>query len=471
MKPGKILTAILGVMLALISIGMIVSGAAVTWAHTTQRDADGFLTSPTFKLTSSSYALVSEDIDLASHPGDWWPSGIADVRFDLEAPASVFVGIGSTDDVNKYLSGVAIDEVIKLGPAKSDVEYRAIAGDSAPGSDPAGQAFWVASAEGTDPTLEWEVSPGEWSVVVMNADSSPAVAVTAEAGVRINVLLAIGLALLLGGLLFGGAAAFALVWATRRAPVDETELEPPAPIAGYGHYPVTVTGGLDPELSRGMWLVKWFLAIPHLVVLAFLWAAFVLLSIVAFFAIVFTGRYPRSIFDFNVGVLRWNWRVGFYAFSAIGTDQYPPFTLDDVDYPARLDVAYPQRLSRGLVLVKSWLLAIPHYLIVGVLTSGLVWWANEAGDGDRVLEIGGGIIGLLVLVAGVALLFTGRYPQGLFDLLMGLNRWVYRVAAYAALMRDEYPPFRLDLGEDEPATWNPEAPPGGRSPARRGREV
>jgi len=153
------------------------------------------------------------------------------------------------------------------------------------------------------------------------------------------------------------------------------------------------------------------------------------------------------------------------------TDQYPPFTLADADYPARLDVAYPEHLSRGLALVKSWLLAIPHYVIVGLFTSGLVWYTTEVdAAGNEVVQAGAGLISILVFIAVVILLFTGRYPQGLFDLVMGLQRWVYRVAAYAALMRDEYPPFRLDTGGREPGRSSPSGSPGGEGPDSKERE-
>ena len=132
-----------------------------------------------------------------------------------------------------------------------------------------------------------------------------------------------------------------------------------------GRPPVALEGELAPHLSRWLWLVKWLLAIPHYIVLFFLWLAFFVLTVIAFFAVLFTGRYPRGIF---------------------------------------------------------------------------------AGAGWSL-----GLVGILVLVAGVLLLFRDRYPAEIFDLVLGLNRWVLRVVAYGAFMTREYPPFRLDSGPREPS--------------------
>ncbi len=197
-------------------------------------------------------------------------------------------------------------------------------------------------------------------------------------------------------------------------------------------YSVTIRGDLKEPISRWLFLIKWLLVLPHILVLVLLGIGAVISVIISFFAILFTGKYPRGLFNYNVGVMRWSWRVGFYGCQALGTDKYPPFSLDKDDtYPADLDVSYPEKLANLMVLVK-WILAIPHFLILAILQGG-------SGYGLRY----GGLQSILVLFAAIVNLFTGKYPKGLFDLTMGINHWAYRVSGYALLMTDKYPPFRL----------------------------
>jgi hypothetical protein len=200
------------------------------------------------------------------------------------------------------------------------------------------------------------------------------------------------------------------------------------PLPSVQDHPVRVRGEIDLP-SRWLWLVKWcLLAVPHYPILILLYLVYPLLTVVAGFAILVTGRYPRPIFDFNVGVLRWSWRVMNYRFPMNSTDRYPPFTLcSRPDYPGDLEVDYPEHLTRGTVLVKSWLQGFPQVLLC---------WSLEP------------LLQVLTVIAAVHLLVTGTLPRDIYDLLMGIVRWRYRVAVYVSLMRDEYPPFRMDLGND-----------------------
>lgn len=251
-------------------------------------------------------------------------------------------------------------------------------------------------------------------------------------------------------------------------------------------YPIRVRGDLDPAVSRWLWIVKWFLAIPHWIILIVLFVARAVVTVIAFFAILFTGTYPRALFEFSVGVIRWAWRVNFYAV-VLGTDKYPPFTLSsDPDYPADIEADYPERLSRGLVLVKWWLLAIPHFFVLTVLFgAGDFFWRHHWHHGHHhhwhhhhmmsdqqtgfvhhlhhlhhlwcclvhclvATSFSLGVVGIALVIVALGLLFGDRYSPGLFDFLLGAARWKIRVIGYISLLRDEYPPFRLDQGAREP---------------------
>ena len=190
--------------------------------------------------------------------------------------------------------------------------------------------------------------------------------------------------------------------------------------ATAGSYPVTFDVQYPQELSRWLIFVKWLLAIPHFVVLYLLNAVVSIITFIAFFAILFTGKYPQELFKFAVGVNRWAANVSAYVM--LLRDEYPPFSWDEGKYAVIYDVAYPDQLSRWKIFVK-WLLIIPNIIVLLFLYIGAM---------------------LAEFAAWFAILFTKRYPEGLFRFVVGVLRWQMRVSAYTNLMRDEYPPFSME---------------------------
>ena len=184
-------------------------------------------------------------------------------------------------------------------------------------------------------------------------------------------------------------------------------------------YPLRYDVEYPERLSRWLIFVKWLLIIPHVVVLYVLALVAYLLTVVAWFAILFSGRYPEGLFKFVVGVFRWSANVN--AYILLMRDEYPPFTMEAGHYPVTFEVDYPERLSRWLIFVK-WLFVIPNLIVLMVLL--LAYY-------------------VVLIIAWFAILFTGRYPKGLFGFGVGVMRWNLRATAYQYFLRDEYPPFSL----------------------------
>jgi hypothetical protein len=183
-------------------------------------------------------------------------------------------------------------------------------------------------------------------------------------------------------------------------------------------YPVRLEIDYVERPSRLSTFFRGLLVIPHLIVLTFVGIGSLFAILVAWFAVLFTGRFPRGLFDFIVGVIRWGARVTAYMF--LMTDRYPPFALaDDPGYPVRLEIDYPEHMENWRPLV-NWLLVIPF----GYAASGLLFAAY-----------------FVVMVAWFAIVFTGRYPEGMFDFVTIPVRWSVRHTAYAYFMVDKYPPF------------------------------
>ncbi len=189
--------------------------------------------------------------------------------------------------------------------------------------------------------------------------------------------------------------------------------------AAAPEYPLRYDVEYPEELSRWLIFVKWLLAIPHVIILYVLGIASAVVTLIAFFAILFTRRYPQGLFDFVVNVNRWSANV--MAYQMLFRDEYPPFSWEPGEYAVTYEVDSPEQLNRWLPLIK-WLLAIPHIIVLLFLFIAVFF---------------------VYIIAFFAILFTKRFPRGLFDFTVGIHRWNYRVNVYTSLQRDEYPPFSL----------------------------
>ncbi|MFE7311938.1 DUF4389 domain-containing protein [Streptomyces sp. NPDC057555] len=228
--------------------------------------------------------------------------------------------------------------------------------------------------------------------------------------------------------------------------------------------PVRVEAELDEPLSRWLWAVKWLLLFPHHILLTVLGLGFLLATVLALPALLVTGRYPRVLFGFTTGVLRWAWRVAFYAYWGLATDRYPPFSLGAVpDYPARLHIDRPERLPRGPALLVSRLRAFPQLLLLVLfcLAFRLVWWI-------------GGLSAFLALVVVVVLIFstpaagllrTGHYPRRQFAGVVAFDRWMLQLLAYLFFLTDACPPLRPEGSRRRSRRLRHRRPPASRAPA------
>lgn len=204
---------------------------------------------------------------------------------------------------------------------------------------------------------------------------------------------------------------------------------PPPPGGGYP-IPPDGTGPIQMELVSPLEVARWrvignpIMAIPLAIWLYLVGIAAGVVTFIAWFAILFTGKFPESMFDFNAGVMRYQWRVlTFYYFMR---EQYPSFTIETTTAdpggdPATFSIEYPQHLSRGLIFIK-WLLVIPVFIVLLVYLIGAM---------------------LALLVGFFAVLFTGKWPEGLKTYIIKVVRLGFKANAYHNLMTDVYPGFSL----------------------------
>ena len=196
---------------------------------------------------------------------------------------------------------------------------------------------------------------------------------------------------------------------------------PPAPQVSANAYPVSASAELQPSYVRFLPLVKWLLLVPHYIALFFLAIGAAFVAFVSFFAVLITGSYPRSLWDYMVGVYRWTLRVT--AYFLLMTDRYPPFSLGQTENDnVFLSAEYPERVERWRPLV-AWLLILPYLVLASLILA---------------------LAHVCALLALFTIIFTKRIPDGIFDIMRVALNWQMRANFYSYWLSTRYPPFSWD---------------------------
>jgi hypothetical protein len=214
---GTVFASIAG----LIGLALLVAGIAILAAFAFGRDDDGYFTTDRKQLDSVTHAITTQDIDLGADEADWAPDEVlGNIRIQVEGNEPVFVGIGPDDDVDRYLGGVAHDELVDFHGADPEFDLKR---GGAPRSPPGKQDFWVAESAGSgEQALTWDAEFGRWTVVVMNADAARGIDAEADAGIKLDWAFWVGLGLFVVGLLMTVGAVLVVVLIGRRASRDAT---------------------------------------------------------------------------------------------------------------------------------------------------------------------------------------------------------------------------------------------------------
>jgi len=455
MSAGKVALLVFGIIFLLVAVGLMFAGGTLIWVDQALKDDEGFITTDDIDLepgtpgTQVTHAIITRpaDIDL-EEKWVWGVIDLATIKVEVKnnnSSKQVFIGIAKESDVEDYLNSVSYNEITEFRIHPYRVYYEYHAGSSEPEEAPTDQEFWEVSSSGAGTrSLEWELESGTWVLVLMNADGSAGIDLSGSIGIKVPWIIWLGIGLLIGGIVVLIIGVLMVYFAARRpmvsggtkGTVSSISDDSGTVIAEKSNgYPASLDIDYpDRALNRLSTFFRIIWIIPIAIILGLvtspLWsesdgcsyqyAAGGILFLPIILMLLFRQKYPRWWFDWNVALTKFAARV--YAYLALLRDEYPS---TDEDQAVHIEIAYPdakQDLNRWLPLVK-WFLAIPHYFVLFFLSiAALVY----------------------VVIAWFAILFTGRYPRGLFDFVAGLFRWYLRVAVYAFLLTtDRYPPFSL----------------------------